>query len=159
MGEVQEGITLVNTTDVINAGRGFMPETDIRQVTVRATVDTGAMSLVIGEETRERLGLTVMQESVAVLAGGTRQSCKITEPVTIRWKDRFTGIPAVVLAGRGPDGGEEVLLGVIPLEDMDLKVNPVEGCLEGAHGAEWVRYVRQAAGRLRFSGKSDRVFL
>jgi hypothetical protein len=32
-------------------------------------------------------------------------------------------------------------LGVIPLEQMDLKVNLVEQKLEGAHGNEWVRQV------------------
>jgi hypothetical protein len=37
---------------------------------------------------------------------------------------------------------KETLLGVIPLEQMDLKVNPGEQKLEGAHGDEWVRYVR-----------------
>jgi hypothetical protein len=31
---------------------------------------------------------------------------------------------------------EEVLLGAIPLEDMDLRVNPVKQALEGIHGDE-----------------------
>jgi hypothetical protein len=39
-------------------------------------------------------------------------------------------------------GQKEILLGVIPLEDMDLRVNPVECCLEGIHGDDWVHYVR-----------------
>jgi hypothetical protein len=38
--------------------------------------------------------------------------------------------------------GNETLLGVIPLEDMDLLVNPVKRCIEGAHGEDWVQYVR-----------------
>jgi hypothetical protein len=35
-------------------------------------------------------------------------------------------------------GAEEVLLGAIPLEDMDLIVNPARQELTGAHGDEVV---------------------
>ena len=91
----------------------------------------------MGEETCKRLGLRIVKESVATLAGGTRQPCKITEVVSIRWKDRFTGVHGMVLPGK-----EEILLGVIALEDMDLIVDPAAGCLRGKHGEEWVHYVR-----------------
>ena len=142
MGEVTETITLMNGGDIISAERGYMPEMEVRQMTVEALVDTGAMRLVIGEETCKRLGLGIMKESMATLAGGARQACKITEPVMIRWKDRFSSVHALVLPNRESGGTEEILLGVIPLEDMDLRVNPIAGCLEGAHGEEWVHYVR-----------------
>jgi hypothetical protein len=38
--------------------------------------------------------------------------------------------------------GEEILLGVLPLEGMDLLVNPVAQCLQGAHGDEMVFMLR-----------------
>jgi predicted aspartyl protease len=137
MGEVREQITLVNAGDLAEEGRMRRKETEVRRITVDAVVDTGTWKLVMGEKTCERLGLAIVKESMATLAGGTRQPCKITEPVTIRWKDRFTSSHAMVLPGK-----EEILLGVIPLEDMDLRVNPVSACLEGVHGEEWVNYVR-----------------
>ena len=137
MGEVREEITLVNTTDLGNMYRGSMRETEIRQLTVEALVDTGAMNLVIGEQTCKQLGLAIAQQNAARLAGGVVQPCQVTEPVTIRWKDRFSSCHALVLPG-----SEEILLGCIPLEDMDLKVNPGRGCLEGANGDMWVRYIR-----------------
>lgn len=142
MGEVTEKITLMNSGDISALGRGSIPDTAVRQLTVNAIVDTGAMSLVIGEETCKQLGLVIVEERAATLAGGLRQSCKVTEPVTIRWKERFTTSHAIVLSNQKPGGKEEILLGVIPLEDMDLIVNPVERCLTGAHGDDWVRYVR-----------------
>jgi clan AA aspartic protease len=114
-----------------------MRETEIRQMTVEALVDTGAMNLVMGEQTCKRLGLAIVQQSTARLAGGAEEACKVTEPVTICWKDRFSSCHALVLPS-----SEEILLGCIPLEDMDLKVNPGSGCLEGANGDMWVRYVR-----------------
>ena len=137
MGEVREKISLLNLGDVINVGRGYITDADVRQITVNALVDTGAMSLVLSEETSKRLGLAIMEERTASLAGGVRQPCKVTEPVAIRWKDRFSSCHALVLPGK-----DEVLLGCIPLEDMDLLVNPVAGCLAGAHGDDWVRYIR-----------------
>jgi hypothetical protein len=42
-----------------------------------------------------------------------------------------TAVPAIVLQGAG-----EVLLGAIPLEDMDLIVDPARRELTGAHGDE-----------------------
>jgi hypothetical protein len=38
--------------------------------------------------------------------------------------------------------GKEILLGVIPLEGMDLMVNPCAQRLEGAHGDEMVFMLR-----------------
>ena len=142
MGTVTETITLVNNADITRANDGRITEGEIRQLTVEALVDTGAMSLVMGEETCKRLGLGIVKESTALLAGGVKQPCKITAPVIIKWKDRDTSIRAVVLPGRESGGKEKILLGVIPLEDMDLRVNPVDSRLEGVHGDEWVHYVR-----------------
>jgi hypothetical protein len=67
----------------------------------------------------------------AELADGAKQSYQVTEPVHIRWKDRDTACRALVLPGAG-----DVLLGAIPLEDMDLIVNPSRQELTGAHGEE-----------------------
>jgi predicted aspartyl protease len=142
MGEVTETITLANSSDISGMRRGYIPETEVRQITVGAVVDTGAMGLVIGEETRKRLGLLIEEDRSVILAGGLRQSCKVTEPVEIRWKNRHTVCKAVVLSNQQSGGAEEILLGVIPLEDMDLMVNPVDCCLAGAHGDDWVHYVR-----------------
>ena len=42
MGEVTETITLMNGGDIISAERGYMPEMEVRQMTVESLVDTGA---------------------------------------------------------------------------------------------------------------------
>ena len=39
MGEVREKITLANTGDLINAGRGCIQESEVRQMTVDAIRD------------------------------------------------------------------------------------------------------------------------
>ena len=133
MGLVYTEITLKNAADVVNVQRGIISEKEIRAVTVQALVDTGSGTLGITEEVREKLGLTVQGLRSAELADGGRQVCRLTEPVNIHWKDRVCACMALVIPG-----AREVLLGAIPLEDMDLTVHPAGNDLTGAHGDEIV---------------------
>jgi hypothetical protein len=64
-----------------------------------------------------------------------RSACDITEPVEIHWQNRHSVCEAVVLPS-----ASEVLLGAIPLEDMDLVIHPATQQLVGAHGDEVVAY-------------------
>ena len=129
MGTVFAEITLKNVADRVRVLDGHLNEQDIRSVTVTAIVDTGAMSLVITKDLCKEIGLTIVGEKTVLIANGQRVSCKVTEPVEINWKNRSSSLQAVVIPG-----AEKILLGVIPLEDMDLIVNPVTQELVGAHG-------------------------
>jgi clan AA aspartic protease len=104
---------------------------------VRALVDTGAGTLVINEDVRRQLSLEIKGSRGAYLADGLHQICRVTEPVEIHWKDRKTACPALLLPG-----AEEVLLGAIPLEDMDLVVDPACRELRGAHGDDVVCLIK-----------------
>jgi hypothetical protein len=53
----------------------------------------------------------------------------ITEGVNIYWQDRFTCCNAFVLPNE-----TEVLFGALPLEGMDVLVDPKRERLIGAHG-------------------------
>jgi hypothetical protein len=135
--EVVEQITLVNAREAAYAQGGYIKESDVHQLIVDAVVDTGAGPLVIMEAMRQQLGLVLeKQDTWVIVAGGARQRSARGELVDIIWKDRCTSSRPIVLPGG------HTLLGVIPLEDMDLLVNPIKRRLEGAHGAEWVRQVR-----------------
>ena len=129
MGMTRAEITLKNVRDENYAQCGHIKEEEIRTATVTAVVDTGAMSLVITEELREKLGLAVKREKVAKTANGQRVNCQVTESVEILWKNREMTMPALVVPG-----AEDVLLGAIALEGMDLMVNPVTQELVGIHG-------------------------
>ena len=129
MGTVHAEITLKNAHDESKAQEGLIKTEDIRAITVQAIVDTGAMSLVITEELCQKLGLAKKGEKFVQIANGQRVSCKLTEAVEIHWKNRISTLSAVVIPG-----AKTVLLGSIPLEDMDLMVNPVTQELVGAHG-------------------------
>lgn len=129
MGCVYADITLRNAFDVGNYMRGTMQEPDIRQVSVQALVDTGAGTLIINESLCQLLGLTIIGEKYATLADKAVKRCKYTEPVEIHWGKRSSSVNAVIM-----EGADEVLLGAIPLEDMDLIVDPARQTLIGAHG-------------------------
>ena len=137
MGIVHAEITLKNAGDVITAQRGFIKEPEIRQTTVTAMVDTGAVTLVINEKLRLQLGLGVKGERHATLANETKETVKIADPVQIHWKNRSMICNPLVISGDG-----EILLGAIPLEDMDLMVDPVRQVLTGAHGDEIVSMIK-----------------
>jgi len=137
MGLVYTEVTLKNSTDVGNFRRGIIKEPDVHQTTVKAMVDTGCFTLVIPEAIRKELGLEIEGEDVVTLANETTEKCTITEPVTIYWKNRQTAAQAMVLPS-----AKEVLLGAIPLEGMDLIVDPARQTVMGAHGEKAVYPVK-----------------
>ena len=137
MGLVYAEITLRNASDVVTCKRGFTTEPEIRQKTIMAMVDTGAATLVINEAIREQLGLEIEEEYDAELADGSAQAYALTETVQIQWKNRKAVCQAVVIPN-----ASEVLLGAIPLEAMDLIINPTKQELTGAHGDEVVYMIK-----------------
>jgi clan AA aspartic protease len=129
MGTFTEEITLENVLDRDFADCGHIKESEVRAVKVQAMPDTGAWTLVINEEVFRQLGLAIDGETTSTLADGTSARYKITAPVKIQWKDRSIKLPSIVI----PDA-HEVLLGALPLEALDLVVDPVRKILAGAHG-------------------------
>jgi hypothetical protein len=91
------------------------------------------MALIITEELYQKLGLSQKREIIANLADGRRLPCIETSGVNIYCQDRSTLVEAVVIPG-----AKRVLLGVIPLESMDLTIDPKKQKLVGVHGDEVV---------------------
>ena len=133
MGAFMEEITLENTVDRTLADHGYIKDTEVRTLKVKAIPDTGAWTLVINEEVREKLGLEIEKEVRSTLADGTVGKYPLTKPVKIQWKDRCTFLSAVVVPN-----AERVLLGALPLEGLDLIVDPVQQTLTGVNGDEEV---------------------
>ena len=131
MGLVHAEITLTNVMDMMMAKEKLLPDHAIRQTTVTALVDSGAWTMVINEATREKLGLDAVKTVNGTLADGTRTNYKLSSPLEIAWKDRSLICEAVIVPN-----AEENLLGAIPLEGMDLMINPCSQELVGVHGDE-----------------------
>jgi clan AA aspartic protease len=90
---------------------------DLAPVTVKALADTGALMLCIPEHVA--LQLELEQESVreVSVADGRKRRVPYVGPIKVTFGKRFCYVGALVL-------GDEVLLGAVPMEDMDLVVNP-----------------------------------
>jgi clan AA aspartic protease len=90
---------------------------DLHPIEVSALADTGAVHLCIPEHLAIQLQVEPLEQREVVLADGRRRTVAYVGPIEVRFQNRrcFTG--AMVL-------GDEVLLGAIPMEDMDLVLRP-----------------------------------
>ena len=131
MGLVRTEITLKNVEDEIRAKDGYRKKEDIRQATLVALVDTGAWTLVINEAVREQLGIPITGIEPGTLADGSEQLYNLAGPLEVRWKNRRFVCEALILPN-----AKDILLGAIPLEGLDLTINPRTEEVVGVHGDE-----------------------
>jgi len=110
MGLVHAEIDLKNLTN-----------TSLMPCTVTSLVDTGALHLCIPEHVAIQLGFDcdVADKREVTIASGERMLCPYVGPIEISFSNRKCFSGALVL-------GNEVLLGAIPMEDMDLIVHPAK---------------------------------
>jgi clan AA aspartic protease len=91
--------------------------TDIEPLTAEALVDTGSLYLMIPEHVRVQLQLESQTNKEVELADGSHRLIPYVGPIETRFKNRMAYVGAIVK-------GDEVLLGAIPMEDMDLVLLP-----------------------------------
>ena len=91
----------------------------LKSVEVEALADSGAVFLCIPEHVANQLQLELDSEKEVTTADGNRRMCRYVGPTHIRFENRSCYVGAIVL-------GDQVLLGAIPMEDMDLVVLPLE---------------------------------
>lgn len=119
MGLIYANIELINSDDLALVRRGYFAEDQVRRMIVNALVDSGAYMLAINENLRHQLGLLSLDQQIAELADGSKIKLDIVGPVDVRFKNRATTCRGMVLPG-----DSEILLGSIPMEDMDLLIDP-----------------------------------
>ena len=88
---------------------------DLDAVEIPALADSGAVHLCIPEHVRRRLHLDAISQKQVRLADGSSRRVPYVGPVEIRFKDRIGFAGALVM-------GDQVLLGAIPMAEMDLVV-------------------------------------
>jgi len=89
----------------------------LKPVEVDAMADSGAVHLCIPEHIRIQLELDEIDKKEVTLADGSRKLVSYVGPIEIRFKNRVGFAGALVM-------GDQVLLGAIPMEDMDLVIIP-----------------------------------
>jgi clan AA aspartic protease len=91
--------------------------TDITPIEAAALVDTGSVYLVIPDHVRLQLQLDQQGTKEITLADGSHRVIPYVGPIETRFKNRVAYVGAIVM-------GDEILLGAIPMEDMDLVLLP-----------------------------------
>ena len=119
MGLVYADIELVSGDDLVLHRHGFLKEDQIKRLRVSALVDSGAYMLVINERIKDQLDLAVIETQIFRLANESEVRADVVGPVEIRFENRSTTVRAAVLPG-----DVEVSLGSIPMEDMDVVIDP-----------------------------------
>ena len=90
---------------------------ELEPIEVEALVDSGALHLCIAEHIRIQLQLDESDRREVTLADGSHKLVPYVGPIEIRFKSRIGFAGALVM-------GDQVLLGAIPMEDMDLIIIP-----------------------------------
>ena len=119
MGYVRAEIELTNYKDVMLKDEGFLFESEIRRVTTRALVDSGAWDLVLNENVQNRLNLRVIGKQTVSLADETLLEVDVVGPIEICFEGRTLITTGIVLPTTS-----EVLLGAYPLEGLDAYIDP-----------------------------------
>ena len=92
-------------------------QSELEPVEVEALADSGAVHLCIPEHIRIQLQLDEIDKKEVTLADGSQKLVPYVGPIELRFKNRVGFAGAVVM-------GDQVLLGTIPMEDMDLVIIP-----------------------------------
>ena len=115
MGEIVVEAELENPLDRADFERGQGTESDIRRTTLSATVDTGAVILMLPRNIVKRLGLDIRRTVMVTYADERKEERPVAGPVTVSLCRRFMNTDCVV----GPPLSEP-LIGQVVLESLDL---------------------------------------
>ncbi len=120
MGEVRVTLALSNFYDEESVRLGLLPPERVRQASVEALVDTGATRLVLPRSIADQLGLRVLGKLPGRYADERREVRDIVGGVMIELMGRRMLVDALVEPAK-----TYALLGQIPLEALDLWVDPI----------------------------------
>ena len=116
MGQVHVRVVLTNHREAVMARLGQLDASQVHRYETEASIDTGAVRSMIPAAVAERLGLFRLRKTDAKYADGRVKEVDMTEAVTVEIAGRETEMNPMIL-------GEQILLGVLVLEGLDLMVD------------------------------------
>ncbi|MBL8190564.1 MAG: aspartyl protease family protein [Acidobacteria bacterium] len=118
MGQVHTQMTIVNRADEVRAIDGTISPDQIRKVTLtNVLADSGAMMLSLPIRVIEQLGLAPLKEVLASTAAGYQRT-RVFQDAKVSIGDRVGVFQCLELPG-----GDNPLLGVIPMEELGLELD------------------------------------
>jgi clan AA aspartic protease len=112
-------LKLTNSVDLAKVREGTLLPEQVRSVEVEALVDTGATTLVLPEDIVAALGLPELRRVGTTIADGGVRTVPLVGDLRIEIVGREMTCDALVMPT-----GTTPLIGQIPLEELDLVVNP-----------------------------------
>lgn len=89
----------------------------VRSIEAEALVDSAAWLMCIPREMADELELEEVERRSATLADGRTVTVPYVGPLLVHFEDRQAFVGALVM-------GDEVLLGAVAMEDMNVSINP-----------------------------------
>ena len=135
MGRVMAEVTVENMEDLWAVKRGLLSADKVRRVTVNdALVDTGATLLSLPTRLLDQLGLEKTASKRVITSAGEAEGA-VFSAVRLTILGRWCTMDVMEVPDTVP-----VLVGQLPLEHLDLVVDPRSRTLTGnpAHGGEHV---------------------
>jgi clan AA aspartic protease len=90
---------------------------DLKPISVKCLADTGSTYLVSPQHIATQLKLKSLETREATTADGSSYTVPYAGPVRVTFENRNCFVGALIM-------GDAVLLGAVPMEDMDLIVQP-----------------------------------
>ncbi len=118
MGRITLEFTIANYRDVVAAEASLLPPEQVRRVTLRGVVDTGATRLVLPESAVDQLGLPHSGQATVRFADRQTALRAMVKDVSVELLGRQGVFTAVVEPGR-----DTALIGAIVMEDLDFLVD------------------------------------
>ncbi len=119
MGRVMTKLKVSNVVDCVGVAEGSLPQERVRSVEIDALVDTGATQLALPEEVVRAVGARIVGHTTARDARGVLVELPWVGALRIEILGREMDCDALML----PEGATP-LIGQIPLERLDLIVDP-----------------------------------
>jgi clan AA aspartic protease len=90
---------------------------ELKPITVKCLADVGSTYLVLPQHIATQLQLHALETREATTADGSSHTVPYAGPIRVSFDNRNCFVGALIM-------GYEVLLGAVPMEDMDLVVHP-----------------------------------
>lgn len=118
MGKVRTQLTILNRADEVLSERGLISQDQIRKVVLdNVLIDTGATVLSLPSDVIRQLGLAPLKEVLTSTAAGY-QRATVYQDAKVSLLGRVGVFQALELPG-----GENPLLGVIPMEELGVEID------------------------------------
>ena len=119
MGIAYADIELINADDLALVRRNLLDKEQVKRMQVSMLADSGAYMMAINESIQAQMQFPFKEKRKAVMANGSIEEFEVVGPIEVKFKNRTAVCNALVLAGES-----EPLLGVIPMEEMDVLIHP-----------------------------------